>query len=116
MYCGVPTHIPVSVSRAPLGLARRERDTEIGDQRVAVVSSMFSGLMSRWIDPVAVGVVERVRDLGRDPERLGRRAAFPVEPLAQRLALDEGHDVEELAVGFTRVEEREGCAGAAGWR
>ncbi len=30
-----------------------------------------------------------------------------VQPVAQRLALDEGHDVEQVAVGLARVEERQ---------
>ena len=36
-----------------------------------------------------------------------RELLLAVEPVAQRLALDEGHDVEEVAVGLARVEQRQ---------
>jgi hypothetical protein len=43
---------------------------------------------------VAVGVVERARDLGGDPHRIAdRELLLAHEPVAQRLALDERHDV-----------------------
>ena len=63
--------------------------------------------MSRWIDAVAVGVVERRGDFGRDPDRVGdRKLLLAGQPVAERLALDVGHDVEEEAVGRTGIEQR----------
>ena len=72
-------------------------------------SRMFSGLMSRWIDAVPVRVVERVGDLARDAHRVvDRELLLALEPLAQRLALDEGHDVVEQPVRPSpRVEQRQ---------
>ena len=60
------------------------------------VSRMFSGLMSRWIDAVLVGVLERLRRLARDPERvLHRELPLAPEPVAQALALDVRHGEPE---------------------
>jgi hypothetical protein len=56
---------------------------------------------------VAMRVVERVRDLSRDPDRLIDAELFlAIEFVAQRLALDVRHDVIEEGVGFARVEQR----------
>ena len=53
------------------------------------VSRMFSGLMSRWMTPCAVGVLERLRGLAGDPQRvLDRELPLAPEPVAQALALD----------------------------
>ena len=53
-----------------------------------------------------VGIVQRFRDLPSDPERLlQRELTLALEPLPQGLALDEGHDVEELTCGLAGVEQ-----------
>ncbi len=50
-------------------------------------------------DVVAVGVVQRTRDFGGDAERVGDRELFlAVQPVAERLALDQRHDVEQEVV------------------
>ncbi len=55
-----------------------------------------------------VRVVERVGHLPGDPHRLVHaELRFPVQPAAQRFALDVRHDVEEEAVGGAGVEERQ---------
>jgi hypothetical protein len=57
---------------------------------------------------VPVGVIERVGDLAGNAQGVGNRElVLPPEPLAQRLALDERHDVIQEAVGDAGVEERE---------
>ena len=62
---------------------------------------MFSGLMSRWITP---GWWAYCNPL--PTSRVISRAVFegelplPLEPLAERLALDEGHDVVDQVVGW----------------
>ncbi len=59
-------------------------------------------------DAVAVGIVERARDLGGDPDRVvDRQLLLPDKPVAQRFAFDERHRIEEKAVGFARVEQRQ---------
>ena len=91
---------------APAGLAGRERDAEVGDQRLAVVQQDVLGLDVAVDHAVAVGVVERRGHFGRDPDRVGdRELLLAGEPVAQGLALDVGHDVEEVAVGLARVEQ-----------
>ena len=55
-----------------------------------------------------VGVVERRGHLGGDPDGVGDgELLLAVEPVAQRLAVDERHDVEQVAVGLARVEQRQ---------
>ena len=59
-------------------------------------------------DAVAVRVVERVGDLGGDPQRvLDRELLLAIQPVAQRLAVDERHDVEHRAVHLSRVVQGE---------
>jgi len=55
-----------------------------------------------------VGVAQRVGHLEGDMDRvLDRELRFAIEPVAERLALDEGHDVIEEPVGFSRVVQAE---------
>ena len=64
---------------------------------------------------VAVGVGERVGDVAEDAHRVAdRQLALRGEPVAERLALDVGHDVVEEAVGLARVVAAAGCGDAAG--
>ena len=69
---------------------------------------MFSGFTSRWTIAVLVRVLKGVEDFARDPHRLVHaELGLAVELVAQRLALDEGHDVKEKAVRRSRVEQRQ---------
>ena len=69
---------------------------------------MFSGLMSRWITPLSVRVVERARHFPRNAHRLGdRQVPLAVEACAERLAGDERHHVIPQAVRRARVEQRQ---------
>ena len=89
-------------------LARGEGDAEVGHQRSAVVHQDVLGLDVAVDHAVPVGVVQRRGDLGGDPDRVGHgELLLPVEPAPERLPLDEGHDVEEEAVGLARVEQRQ---------
>ena len=101
----------------PARLARRQRDPEVGDERLALVEQDVLRLDVAVHHAVPVGVVERRAHLAGDSEGVGdRELLLPGEPVAQRLALDERHHVEEVAVRFARVEEREDVRGAGGWR
>ena len=94
-------------ARRPRG-ARGERDAEVGDHRLALVDEDVLRLDVAMDDVARVRVVERRRDLSRDGDGVvDREVALAVEPVAQRLALEEGHDVEQLAVGVARVEQRD---------
>jgi len=55
-----------------------------------------------------VRVGERIRDLRREAERVAQgQLALAGHPVAEGLAVDEGHDVIQEAVRVTRVVERE---------
>ena len=57
---------------------------------------------------VLVGVLQRVGHLAGDAHRvLDGQLLLARQPVAQRLALDVGHDVEDQPVGLARVEQRE---------
>ena len=71
-------------------------------------SRMFSGLMSRCTTPLRVGVGQRLGGLARDPHGVvDGELLLAVEPVAQRLALDERHHVVEEAARLARVVEAE---------
>ena len=57
---------------------------------------------------VAVGVAQGAGDLGRDPDGVGDgELLLAAEPVAQRFALDERHDVVRGAADLARVDEAE---------
>ncbi len=59
-------------------------------------------------DLVTVRVVQRVGDFAGDAHRLlNRQRAARVDPVAQRLPLHHRHHIEEKAVGFPRVVQRQ---------
>jgi hypothetical protein len=59
-------------------------------------------------DAVRVGVLERARRLPGEPHRLlDGKLVVAREAVAERLALDEGHDVVEEAVGGAGIVDRE---------
>lgn len=93
---------------SPARGAHRERDPEVGDRRPPVVEQDVFRLYVAVDDAVAVGVVEGVGHLGGDAHRfLDAQLGFPVELPAQRLAVEERHDVIQEAPLAPGVEERE---------
>jgi hypothetical protein len=89
-------------------LARGQRDAEVGHERPAVVEQDVLGLDVPVDHAVPVGVVERRGHLARDADGLvHRKLLLAVQPVAERLALDVRHDVEQERVGLARVEQRQ---------
>ena len=89
-------------------LAGGERDAEVGHEGGAVVEQDVLGLDVAVDDVVPVRVVQGGGHLARDPHRVGhRQLLLPVHPVADGLAFDVRHDVEEEAVGLAAVEERQ---------
>ena len=88
--------------------AQGQRDAEVRHQRLALVQQDVLGLDVPVDHALAVGVVERARHLGRDPHGdLDRELLLPPEPVAQRFALDVGHDVVGGAAHLAGVVQRE---------
>ncbi len=94
---------------SPAGSGRhRERDPEIHHHRAAIVQQDVLGLDVAVDHAVPVRVVERVGHLARDAHGLVHaELRFAVQLVANRLAFDEGHDVEQERVRRAGVEERQ---------
>ncbi len=59
-------------------------------------------------DVLSMRVVEGVRDGGGDVDRFfDAELRLAIQLVAQRLAVDERHDVVKERIGFARIEERE---------
>jgi hypothetical protein len=85
------------------------RDPEVGHERVAVVGEeQVLGLDVAVDDAVAMRVLERLRRLAGDTERvLDRELPLPPEPVAERFALDERHREPEASGRLAGVEDRQ---------
>ena len=78
------------------------------DHRPAVVQQDVLGLDVAVDHAVPVRIVERVGDFARDPHRfVDAELRLAIQLLAERLALDVGHDVVEEAVRRARIEQRQ---------
>ena len=108
MYWGVPTTMPLWVSCRRAGGLQRPRDAEVHDHRVAAGEHDVVRLDVAVDHAVFVGIPERAADFAGDlHRRVDRELRFAREPLPQRLALDERHDVIDQAAGLARVVEWE---------
>jgi len=99
--------------RQPLvaGLGDRARDPEVGDHRVAFLEQDVFGLHVAMDDAAAVRRLERVGDFARDAQRfVERQRALAVQPVTQRFALDQRHDVEQQPVSLAPNRAAAGCA------
>src|SRR3989449_3688920 len=91
----------------PGGL-NRARDAKIGNDRVPSRGEDIPGFDVAVDHAVLVGVLQGVSHLaGYDQRLLNRQPMLPVEPVAQRLALDVRHGVVEKPGCFSRVEKRQ---------
>ena len=79
-----------------LASRKRPRDTEVGHDRMTRLEQDVLGLDIAMNHALAVGIVERVGDLTSDAEGVvERELRLAFEAGAERLAVDERHDVEE---------------------
>jgi hypothetical protein len=109
---------PVACSGAGLGeavtagLLHRERDAEVCHHGVAAAGRGISQenvfrLDVPVHDAVAMGIVEGIGSFFRDPQRVSYgELALPLQPVAQRLALDVGHHIVEQSIDRARIEQR----------
>ncbi len=78
------------------GLAGGEGDAEVGHQGAAIVQQDVLRLDVAMNNAVAVGVIESGGNLCSQAHSIGhRQLLLAVQPIAERLTLDERHDVEE---------------------
>src|SRR5215217_1441393 len=90
------------------GVGDGERDAEVRDDRIILVDQNVLGLEIAVNHSMPVRVVERFGHADRDANGLADgQLLLAVESRAQRLALDERHDVEQQSARFARVEEWE---------
>ena len=88
----------------PALVGERTRNSEIGDDRLAVAQQNVLGLDVPMDDAVPVRVVERECRLARDTHRVGnRKLPFARHSIAKRFALDERHRVPEQPVRGPRI-------------
>ncbi len=105
----MPSDTPTVVrAAAGAGFADRLGHAEIRHQGMATLEHDVVGLDVAVDDLVRVRIGQRVDDVAKQPHRLGRRhGADLLDARAERIALDEGHDVVQQAAGLARVVERE---------
>ncbi len=96
----------------PVAAAHRLRHAEVHHQRVPVGEHHVVGLDVAVHHAVPMGVREPVHDLAQEAHRLrwGQRAVAR-QPVPQRVAVDERHDVVEEPVRFTRIKQRQDVRG-----
>ena len=93
---------------APARRSHRECDTEVGHDGLAALDQDVARFDVAVDHSVFVGVLERTGDLrGKAHRLIHGKLLLTVDPVPEGLALDIGHDVEEEAVGFTGIEERQ---------
>ena len=84
------------------------RDAEVREHRVIRLEKNVLGFDVAMDDAARVRVLQRARDLARDPHRvLHGELSFAREPIAQRLAVHERHDVVERAFCFAGIVRRQ---------
>ena len=104
MYAGVPSDRPRYGQLVAGASSGRAGDPEVGDQRVTAGEQDVLRLDVPMDDTGRVGVVECLRHLAGQADRLvNAELGLPTQPLAQRFALHVRHDVPEHAVHVAAV-------------
>ena len=108
MYCGVPSESPVCVIRAPPAFEIANAMPKSATSGWPSCNENILGLEIAVDDALAVRVVERRGDRGRDSDCfVDRELLFTIEPRAERFAFDERHDVEQQVARGARIEQRQ---------
>ena len=112
MYSGVPTRAPNwvksvrSVSRWSIALATPKSITLGTGFPSMRVTSTFDGLMSRWMIPLLMRVLDRPAHRDEQLEPMPGREPLPVAVLVDRDAVDQlHHEVRPAGVGGAGVED-----------
>ena len=83
------------------------RDSEVGQQRAPAVPEDVLGFQIAVHDAGRVGIRQRFGEVVQYPFDFGfGPGAEPVQAIAQGLAIDERHHVEQLVAGASAVEQR----------
>ena len=107
MYVGVPMARPLVVRSLSTRFTHRPRDPEVGHHGVPALEQDVPRLDVAVHHPARVGVGQRVGHLAGERQGIGdRKRPSRSQSLAQRLALDVGHDVVEQAVGLAGIVQR----------
>ena len=86
------------------GLGHRARDSEIGHHRRPMSDQDVFRLDVAVNDATPMGIRQGTRRLGRDADGVvDRELSLALQPVAQRLPVDERHHVKEKAVRFAGV-------------
>ena len=102
-----PDHEPGLREPLTPGLAHRERDTEVGEHRNAVVQQDIFRLDVAVNHTLGMRVVERRGDLTHDARYvLDRKATFLIHPLPKRATAHVGEGVIQQVSGAPGVEQR----------
>jgi hypothetical protein len=91
-----------------VGTGGGQGNAEVGHQCPAIVQQDVLGLDVAVNHLVPVGVVERTGHLAGDTDGIGnRQLLFAVQPVTERLPLDERHHIEDSAIRRAGIVQRQ---------
>ena len=95
----------------------RQRDAEVGHDRLTVLEQDVGGFDVTVDDPVFMRVLERTGDLrGKSHRIIHGKLLLPVDSISERLALHIRHHVEQEAIRLRPNRTAAGYVGESGSR